>query len=132
MSTLLFTSLPSAAGSTLELGLALPTYTRTTTTDTEWDVPAAEQEHYSHLTRKKTGMPWLSLSVRSRATSEGETPMFYQGGEVAGAVKMVLEKEELMDDVVLSVSVQDLLVLRAYAPVLYAYISFVRCSVRYH
>ncbi|KAH9945423.1 uncharacterized protein BXZ73DRAFT_38262 [Epithele typhae] len=92
--------LPSAAASQLDVSNALPTYTRTTEND--WDVPDPTQEHQFFLTLKKTGVRWLTLSLQSRATSADNTPVFYQTGEIKGTVTMELDKEELMDDVTLS------------------------------
>ena len=109
MATLLLNPLASAAASLLDVSQPpLPTYTRTVTSgETDWDVPAAVQEHQFALTHKKTGMPWLTVTMRSRATSAEDTPTFYQGGEVAGTVQMELEREELMDDVTIAVSTRN-------------------------
>lgn len=81
---------------------ALPGYSRTTMT--VWDVPPAEQEHHYHLTDKKTGAQWLTMTVMSRATSANEQPTFYQGANISGSLKLDLEKELLVDEVTLAVS----------------------------
>ena len=110
MATLLLNPLASAAVSQLDLSQALPTYTRSTVSNAVWDVPAPEQEHRFHLNVKKTNVPWLTLTVRSRAASEDDVPTFYQGGEVGGSVRLELAKEELLDDVTVAVSLQPLLI----------------------
>lgn len=93
----------SAAASQLDLDQsALPGYSRTTMT--VWDVPPAEQEHQYHLTDKKTGAQWFTMSVMSRASSASEQPTFYQGANIAGSLKLDLEKEVLVDEVTLAVS----------------------------
>ena len=104
MTALLLNPLASAAASTLDVSQPLPTYSRTRPTDNEWDVPEVEQDHHFHLTHKKTGTPWLTLTIRSRAASEAEPPTFYQGAEIAGSVKMELDREEFMDDIFIAVS----------------------------
>lgn len=93
----------SAAASQLDIDQsALPGYSRTTMT--VWDVPPAEQEHQYHLTDKKTGAQWLTMTVMSRASSASEQPTFYQGANIAGSLKLDLEKEVLVDEVTLAVS----------------------------
>ncbi|EIW57486.1 uncharacterized protein TRAVEDRAFT_29565 [Trametes versicolor FP-101664 SS1] len=91
----------SAAASQLDIDQsALPGYSRTTMT--VWDVPPAEQEHQYHLTDKKTGAQWLTMTVMSRASSASEQPTFYQGANIAGSLKLDLEKEVLVDEVTLA------------------------------
>ncbi len=93
----------SAATSQLDIHQpALPGYSRTTAT--VWDVPPAEQEHNFHLTDKKTGAQWLTMTVMSRASSASEQPTFYQGANIAGSLKLDLDKEVLVDEVTLAVS----------------------------
>lgn len=93
----------SAAASQLDVDQsALPGYSRTTMT--VWDVPPAEQAHQYHLTDKKTGAQWLTMTVMSRASSANEQPTFYQGANIAGSLKLDLEKEVLVDEVTLAVS----------------------------
>ena len=93
---------PSAAVSQLDVSQALPTYSRST--NAEWDVPAAERQHTFSLV-KKNGQRWLSLDVTSRATSDTQPPTFYQGGHVVGTVRLELDKEELVDEITIAVSV---------------------------
>ncbi|OJT03374.1 hypothetical protein TRAPUB_6043 [Trametes pubescens] len=91
----------SAATSQLDIHQpALPGYSRTTAT--VWDVPPAEQEHNFHLTDKKTGAQWLTMTVMSRASSASEQPTFYQGANIAGSLKLDLDKEVLVDEVTLA------------------------------
>ncbi|KAH9850287.1 hypothetical protein C2E23DRAFT_735463 [Lenzites betulinus] len=93
--------LGSAAASQVDISRPpLPGYSRTTTA--VWDVPPAEQEHHFHLTDKKTGAQWLTLTVLSRAESADGPPVFYQGGNIAGSVALELEKEVLIDEVTLT------------------------------
>ena len=80
----------------------LPSYSRRVST--VWDVPPAEQVHCFYLTAKKTGTRWLTLALTSRAASAVDTPTFYQGGDVAGNVKLDLEKEEMVDEITIAVS----------------------------
>ncbi|KAJ8495957.1 hypothetical protein ONZ51_g1381 [Trametes cubensis] len=78
----------------------LPSYSRRVST--VWDVPPAEQVHCFYLTAKKTGTRWLTLALTSRAASAVDTPTFYQGGDVAGNVKLDLEKEEMVDEITIA------------------------------
>ncbi|KAI0359923.1 hypothetical protein OH77DRAFT_1419286 [Trametes cingulata] len=92
---------PGAFASQLDVSEpALPGYTRTTTA--VWDVPPPEQEHFFYLTAKKTGKRWLTLSVLSRAASATDPPTFYQGARVTGNLRLDLDKEELVDEISLS------------------------------
>ncbi len=92
----------SSEDSHLDVAHDLPTYTRTT--NTEWDIPPAEQQHNVHLETKKTGARWLTLVVTSRAASDDEQPTFYPGGNVTGSVRLTLEKQEVMDQISIDVS----------------------------
>ncbi|KAI0749321.1 hypothetical protein C8Q80DRAFT_1218531 [Daedaleopsis nitida] len=77
--------------------ISLPRYTRTS--NTEWDIPPAEQEHVFSLHAKKTGARWLTLTVTSRAASKADTPTFYQGGNITGNLRLELDREESMDEI---------------------------------
>ena len=69
-----------------------------------WDVPQVASEYSFHLSQKKATTPWLTLTVKSRAASDSEPPIFYQGGDVGGKLLVSLEKEERVDDVTIEVS----------------------------
>ncbi|PIL35629.1 hypothetical protein GSI_02357 [Ganoderma sinense ZZ0214-1] len=88
--------LGSVAASQLDVSQTLPDYARTVSS--EWDVPAADQLHHFHLARK-TGERWLTLTMTSRAATAEATPLFFQGGNVTGSLKLHLEKEELVDEI---------------------------------
>ncbi|KAM5535990.1 hypothetical protein V8D89_010430, partial [Ganoderma adspersum] len=88
--------LGSLAASQLDISQPLPDYARTVSP--EWDVPAADRLHHFHLARK-TGEQWLTLTMTSRAATADATPVFFQGGNITGSLKLHLEKEELVDDI---------------------------------
>lgn len=88
--------LGSVAAYQLDISQPLPDYARTVSP--EWNVPAADQLHHFHLSRK-TGEQWLTLTMTSRAATTDATPMFFQGGNVTGSLKLNLEKEELVDEI---------------------------------
>ncbi|KAI0787753.1 hypothetical protein C8Q74DRAFT_1253711 [Fomes fomentarius] len=90
----------SVIASQLDISQALPGYTPTAST--EWDVPAAEQQHAFSLVNKKSGTRWLSLTVTSRAASNTDPPTFFQGGDVSGACRLDLDTEEVVDDITIT------------------------------
>lgn len=92
----------SATASQLDVSQALPSYTPTAST--EWDVPAAKQQHAFSLVNKKSGTQWLSLTVTSRAASNTDPPTFFQGGDVSGTCRLNLDTEEVVDDITITVS----------------------------
>ena len=94
--------LGSAAASRVDVSQALPQYSRTTSGD--WDLPAAQQEHIFSLKGKKTGARWLTLTVTSRASSDADLPVFFQSGNVTGTLRLELNKEEIIDEVTIAVS----------------------------
>ncbi|GBE88581.1 hypothetical protein SCP_1303980 [Sparassis crispa] len=87
---------PAYPGNAAAIDLELPSYARTPSTS--WDVPPLNTQHSFHLT-KKDGEHWLSLTVVSRAATNVETPMFFQGGLVGGTLMLNLEKEDIIDSV---------------------------------
>ncbi|OBZ72078.1 hypothetical protein A0H81_08019 [Grifola frondosa] len=78
----------------------LPSYSQNLST--VWDIPPVQTEHSYYLT-KKARERWLSLTVRSRATNDEELPTFFQGGVIAGSLKLNLEKEDVLVSVYISV-----------------------------
>lgn len=91
--------------SELDLPQSLPVYSPSRET---WDVPEIQAEHVFTIEHKKTGVPWLTLATKSRATSNNEQPVFYQGDDVAGSVRLDLTKEEYMDDITIAVRLHSL------------------------
>lgn len=94
--------LGSLAASQLDISQPLPDYARTISP--QWDIPAADRLHHFHLDRK-TGEHWLTLTMTSRAATADAPPLFFQGGNISGSLKLHLEKEELVDDISIDVSV---------------------------
>lgn len=94
--------LGSVAACQLDISQPLPDYARTVSA--QWDIPAADRLHHFHLTRKM-GEQWLTLTVTSRAATADTTPTVFQGGNIAGSLKLYLEKEELVDEISIDVSV---------------------------
>lgn len=79
----------------------LPSYSRNV--QTNWDVPPLQTNHIYHLTKKR-GFQWLTLALTSRARSSEDTPLFFQGGQIAATLQLDLEKEEIVESVSASVS----------------------------
>lgn len=74
----------------------LPSYSRNASAS--WDVPPVRTDHVYRLP-KKTGEQWLTLTLRSRARDSDDTPIFFQGGVIAGSLEADFEKEESIDSI---------------------------------
>ena len=81
----------------------LPEYSQSSGADT-WEVSALEHEHAFHLSHKKTMVPWLTLTLQSRATDDSRPPVFHQRDKISGSLELVLDKEEYIDNIVVAVS----------------------------
>ena len=74
----------------------LPSYSRSGSAS--WDVPPLRTDHVYRLQRK-SGEQWLTLTLRSRAEDPDDTPIFFQGGVIAGSLQADFEKEESIESV---------------------------------
>ncbi|KDR85823.1 hypothetical protein GALMADRAFT_234914 [Galerina marginata CBS 339.88] len=60
------------------------------------------REHHSFLETAK-GRKWLSMSVKSRATSAASLPIFFEGDTISGRVMVDLDQEEHIKGVSISI-----------------------------
>lgn len=61
------------------------------------------REHHKYLETGK-GKKWLSMFVKSRATSAASLPVFFEGDTISGRVELDLDKAESSKGVSITVS----------------------------
>ncbi|KAI0074262.1 hypothetical protein K474DRAFT_1601787 [Panus rudis PR-1116 ss-1] len=81
-----------------------PTYADTVRRSSQRSQAGAPRriEHTYTLNSSK-GVPWAKLAVYSRAQSPSHLPTFYEGEPITGYVSLMLEKEETIKSVTISV-----------------------------